>query len=293
MAVYKRTYKIYDGPLTPAWSRFWVLSRYSLSTLFDSRFFTAYTVLCLLPFLAGVAYIYFVHSQTAQLLLNMNFGNQAVDVTLFVSFLGAQAWLGFIMAAWAVPGMMARDFANHALQLYFSRPLSRVEYLLGKIAVMAALLSSITWVPGLVLFFLQAQLEGGGWGGRNLWMAGSILVSCALWIAVTSLLAMALSVWVKWRITATGAMVGVFFLLPGFGQAFNLILRTRWGMLFNLPYVFTVVWAHLFRITPRDIHRSHWDDLPLWSHWAAILAVCVLSLALLNLRLEAKETVRG
>ena len=57
MAVYKRTYKSYRGPLTPAWSRFTVLSRYGLSTLFDSRPFTAYTVLCFLPFLGGLAYI--------------------------------------------------------------------------------------------------------------------------------------------------------------------------------------------------------------------------------------------
>ena len=71
MAVYKRTYKAYHGPLTPAWSRFTVLSRYGLSTLFSSRPFTAYTVLCFLPFLAGLAYIYVVHSTAAQALLNV------------------------------------------------------------------------------------------------------------------------------------------------------------------------------------------------------------------------------
>ena len=57
MAVYKRTYKAYSGALTPAWSRFTVLSRYGLSTLFDSRPFTAYTMLCLLPFLGGLVFI--------------------------------------------------------------------------------------------------------------------------------------------------------------------------------------------------------------------------------------------
>ncbi len=71
MAVYKRTYKVYSGPLTPAWSRFTVLSRYGLSTLFNSRPFTAYTVLCFLPFLIGLAYIYIVHSAAAQAVLGI------------------------------------------------------------------------------------------------------------------------------------------------------------------------------------------------------------------------------
>ncbi len=71
MAVYKRTYKAYHGPLTPAWSRFTVLSRYGLSTLFNSRPFTAYTVLCFLPFLVGLAYIYIVHSAAAQAVLGV------------------------------------------------------------------------------------------------------------------------------------------------------------------------------------------------------------------------------
>ncbi|HLK52493.1 MAG TPA: hypothetical protein VKU42_03505, partial [Candidatus Angelobacter sp.] len=70
MAVYKRTYKAYSGALTPAWSRFTVLSRYGLATLFDSRPFTAYTVLCFLPFLVGLVYIYLVHNAAVQTMLN-------------------------------------------------------------------------------------------------------------------------------------------------------------------------------------------------------------------------------
>ena len=38
MAVYKRTYKGYEGGLTPAWSRFMILPRYSYSRLFQSKF---------------------------------------------------------------------------------------------------------------------------------------------------------------------------------------------------------------------------------------------------------------
>jgi ABC-2 type transport system permease protein len=294
MAVYKRTFKAYRGTLTPAWSRFTVLSRYGFSTLFQSRPFTAYTVLCLLPFLGGLVFIYVVHSATVQALLNVQFGRTPlINNYWFLGFLSFEAWMGFLLTAWGAPGMISQDFANHSVQLYLSRPLSRAEYLFGKISVMAALLSCTTWIPALVLFLLQAQLQGHGWGWDNLWLAGSIFVAGMLWIALISLLSMALAVWVRWRIAATALMLGIFFVLPGFGAVMDAILRTHWGRLFSLPYDTALVWAHLFRFQTDQFHRAQFDLVPLWSAWASIFSVCAISVWLLHRRLKAREVERG
>jgi ABC-2 type transport system permease protein len=293
MAVYKRTYKAYRGPLTPDWSRFTVLTRYGLSTLFESRPFTAYTVLCSVPFLVGLAVVYVVHNASVQALLNLRGQGPQINSYWFLVFLGVEAWMGFLLTAWGAPGMISKDFANQSMQLYLSRPLSRTEYLLGKVSVLAALLSLTTWIPALILFFVQAQLQGNGWGWNNLWMAGSIIVAALLGIAVVSLLAMALAVWVRWRIAATALMMGTFFLLPAFGQIFDAVMRTHWGRLINFPYVFLVVWAHLFRVPPETLHIQQLDLVPLWSAWASLLSVCGLSLWLLKRRLRAREVERA
>jgi ABC-2 type transport system permease protein len=294
MAVYKRTYKAYRGPLTPAWSRFTVLSRYGFSTLFSSRPFTAYTVLCFLPFLGGLVFIYVVHSSTVQALLNVQFGRTPlINNYWFLGFLSFEAWMGFLLTAWGAPGMISKDFANHSVQLYLSRPLSRVEYLFGKVSVIAALLSCTTWIPALVLFLLQAELQGHGWGWDNLWLAGSIFLGAMLWIALISLVSMALAVWVRWRIAATALMLGIFFVLPGFGLAMNAILRTHWGMLLNFPYDISLVWAHLFRFQTDQFHRAQFDLVPLWSAWASILSGCAIAVWLLHRRLKAREVERG
>lgn len=294
MAVYRRTYKAYRGPLTPAWSRFTVLSRYGFATLFDSRPFTAYAVLCLVPFLVGLVFIYVVHSASVQALLNVRFGRAPlIDKYWFLGFLAFEAWMGFVLTAWGAPGMVTKDFANHSVQLYLSRPLSRAEYLLGKVSVLATLLSCTTWIPALVLFVLQAELEGHGWGWDHLWMAGSIIVAGLLWIALISLLAMALAVWVRWRIAATALMLGIFFVLPGFGVAMDAILRTHWGRLLSFPYTITLVWAHLFRFPDDQLHVAQFDVVPLWSAWASLLSVCAISIWLLNRRLKAREVERG
>jgi ABC-2 type transport system permease protein len=296
MAVYKRTYKAYQGPLTPAWSRFTVLSRYGLSTLFNSRPFTAYTVLCFIPFLIGLAYIYFVHNSAVQALFNARVGDAmpgTINNSWFFVFLGFEAWMGFILAAWGGPGMITKDFANHSVQLYLSRPLSRTEYIFGKVSVLGALLSCTTWVPALVLFFVKAQLQGHGWIWDNLWMIGSIFIASLIGIAVVSLLSMAVAVWVKWRIAATGLMMAVFFVLPLMGFVMDAILRTSWGNLLNLPYVMTVVWAHLFRLNAINRHSSGLDTIPLWAAWASLLSFCSFCVWLLNSKLRAREVERS
>lgn len=292
MAVYKRSYKIYEGRRTSDRLRFTVLTRFSFRLLFQSRIFTAFVVLCMFPVLFAVAYVYFAHSQAAQALFRINGGASfpAIDNTAFEGFLEGQAWLGFLIVATAAPGMVSRDFANQALQLYLSRPLSRTEYILGKLSVLGLLLSFTTWIPGLLLFFLQGSLEGNGWIWRNFYLSGSILLSSLLWIAVVSLFALALSVWVRWRVAATALIVASTFLLPAFGQIFNFVLDSHLGNLLSLSKVMEVIWSALYRMGPGLEESLH---MPLWSAWAAVLTLCGLSLLLLNKRLKAREVVRG
>jgi ABC-2 type transport system permease protein len=290
MAVYKRTYKAYRSSLTPAWLRFTVLTRYGLSTLFESRFFTAYTVLCLMPFLACVIFLYVLSNTSVQALLQQRLQFE-VDNMFFLGFLGVEAWMSFLLTAWGAPGMISKDFANHSIQLYLSRPLSRAEYLLGKVSVMAALLSCTTWIPALILFLLQASLKGHGWGWDHLWIAKAIVVCAFLGIAIVSLLAMALAVWVRWRIAATALMFGTFFMLPAFGEIFDAVMRTQWGKLLNITYVMMAVWANLFRVSRGQGPRL--DQVPLWASWATLFFMCALCLWMLNRRLKAREVERA
>jgi ABC-2 type transport system permease protein len=250
--------------------------------------------LCFGPFLVGLAYIYIVHSTAAQALLNVGGAMPGtVNNVWFLSFLGVEAAMGFILAAWGGPGMITKDFANHSVQLYLSRPISRTEYLFGKVSVLAALLSATTWIPALLLFFVKAELQGHGWLWENLWLAGAILIACLIWIAIISLVSMAVAVWVKWRIAATALMLGVFFLLPALGGILDAILRTQWGSLINFTHMISIVWAHLFRLKALERHSSGFDAVPLWAAWASLLSLCVFCFWLLDRKLQAREVERA
>jgi len=227
-------------------------------------------------------------------MFGMNFtANPTIGKSWFFWFIVVEACMGFILVTWGGPGMITKDFANYSVQLYLSRPLSRTEYLVGKVSVLGALLSCTTWIPALVLLFVEGQLRGNGWIWENLWIAGAIIVACLIGIAVVSLLSMALAVWVKWRIAVTALMMGVFFLLPILGLVMSAILRTSWGNLMDLPFLTAIIWAHLFRLDAVARHQFGLDAVPLWSAWAMLLSVCAFCFWLLDRKLQAREVERA
>jgi ABC-2 type transport system permease protein len=285
MAVYRRNYKPYSGALTPAWSRWLVLFRYSRRNLFRSKFLTGLFVVCFFYPLACLLMIYLAHSATFLQEMGVPMGVLSIDNKFFFHFMSVQGVLAFLLTAFAGPGLISPDLANGALPLYFCRPFSRAEYVLGKSSVLAILLSQITWVPGLILFAMQASLAGASWTSTNLWIAGSLILSSLIWIAILSLLAMALSAWVKWRIVAGALLLGVMFFGAGFAQAINAVMRADWGHFFNVAYLMGTVWNALFQV---DSEHA----IPVAQAWVALLVYCAICLALLMRKVRAYEVIR-
>src|SRR6185436_36082 len=129
-----------------------------------------------------------------------------------------------------------------AMPLYLSRPLSRTEYVLGKLSVLIGLTSLITWVPELFLIGLQTSMVGFSWFSENSRLAVGVFIGSWIWILTISLIALALSAWVKWRPVAIASLFGVFFVTAGFGTVTNQLLNTRWGILINLATAMTMIW---------------------------------------------------
>lgn len=285
MAIYRRTYTSYSGALTPTWSRFLVLFRYSRRNLFKSKLQTGLFVLCFFYPLASLILIYLAHNLSFLESLG-NFGEfYRIDNRFFFTFIDVQGVLAFVLTAFTGPGLISPDLANGALPLYFCRPFSRAEYVLGKASVLAIFLSQITWIPGLLLFGVQASLAGPTWTWEHLWIAGSIVLSSLIWITFLSLLALALSAWVKWRIVAGALLLAVLFFGAGFGQAINAVLHTQSGNFLNVVYLMGIVWTSLFRI---DIE----GPVSSLQSWIALLAYCGLCLALLVRKIRAFEVIK-
>ena len=296
MAVHKRAYRPYEGPLTAERGRFLVLPRYGLLELFESRLLTAFCVLCFVPILIAASAIYIANSPAARALLEMSSAPDFVrKPDFFFATLTFQGGLAFLLTAWVAPVLVSPDLVNGALPLYLSRPFTRVEYVLGKATVLLTLLSAITWVPVLVLFALEAGLAE-GWGAANVRIAAAVFAGSWVWILVLTLLGLAISSWIRWRVVASGALAGVFFMGAAFGEMWREVLNGPWGRLANLYYLVGLVWRSLFGLfTSRSMAQEMFNetgrDLPTWAAWAGLAAAALLSVWLLERRLRAREVV--
>src|SRR4051812_8865470 len=224
MAVYEQTYRRYTGELTPERSRYLVPLRYAFREVFAGRLVLLLLVVGALGAVTAAVLIYLHHNFTALTAIDLPIDRLVpIDNLFFEKFLQFESMIGFFLALLVGPGLIAPDVRNNALPLYFSRPFTRSEYVLGKIGVLLALLSALTWVPGLLLFLLQAGLET-GWAGAHLGIAWAVFAASWEWILVLSLLTLALSAWVKWKPVARIALLVVFFVLRGFALALNQVL---------------------------------------------------------------------
>ena len=57
MAVHKRGYRQYNGPLTSERSRFWILSRYAFKQVFRSRLLAIFYALCFIPSIGAMVMV--------------------------------------------------------------------------------------------------------------------------------------------------------------------------------------------------------------------------------------------
>jgi ABC-2 type transport system permease protein len=285
MAVYKRTYRGYSGTITPIWSRFLILYRYSRRNLFRSKFLTAFFVLCFFFPLLCLLGIY-ANDHLSAFLPGQKIGKLLkIDGSFFILFLAVQSSLAFILTAFVGPGLISPDLANGGLTLYLCRPISRVEYVLGKLSVLAITLSWVTWIPGLLLFIVQASLSGWDWFIGNLWIASGIFLGSWIWILSISLLALALSAWVKWRIAAGGLLLGVLFVGGGFAAAINSVLQTQQGYLLNISRLINIIWQDL-------LHDPGDRALPAGEAWFGVLAFAAACFYMLMKKVKANEVVR-
>jgi ABC-2 type transport system permease protein len=304
MSVYEHGYKPYMGSLTPEWSRFLILPRHAARDVFRSKLFVAFFAACFIYPLVAAILIYLHHNVNAISLMKLDIRELVpINASFFHVFITSQCLLGFFLTVLIGPPLISRDLANNALPLYLSRPFTRREYVIGKMCVIVILVSLITWIPGLLLFLLQAYLEGAGWFGNNLWMAGSILLSSFVWIVLLSVLSLAISAWLKWRVVASGALLAIFFIPSAFGEIVNELFETRLGHLISLGAIMNSIWLGLFGLFQRQTglrsgtrngrrYEIVFLEPPLWSSWLVLGFICACCVLLLMRKVRAYEVVK-
>jgi len=305
MAVLERSYKRFEGVLSPEWSRFLIIPRHAVRNVFRSKLFTAFFALSFIWPLVCAILIYLHHNIEALGILQIDIRNLLpIDASFFQNYVIVQGTIGFFLAMLVGPQQVSRDLANNALPLFLCRPFTRSEYVVGKMSIVIILISTVTWIPGLILFLLQSYLEGWSWFVDNIWIASAIFIGSLVWILLLALMSQAISAWVKWLVAARAALLGLFFIPTVFAAIVNEIFQTRWGHIFDLRALIGNVWAGLFGTFARQgtergefrrngiVTQIVFTEPPLWASWFVLFLICALCLWLLSRKVKAYEVVR-
>ena len=161
--VREKGYSHWDGKLTERRFPWWPITRTGILLAFRKKRFKFVFAGSFVPavvFLVGL-YIserledFKAFLQGSDRLLNIN---PNYFKTYFTN--DSLLFLIVLVLGFAAAGLVADDLKHNSLQLYFSRPLRKKDYLLGKMSVIVFFVLILTAVPGLVLLIFKLIFAG-------------------------------------------------------------------------------------------------------------------------------------
>jgi len=106
----------------------------------------------------------------------------------------SQAILILMIVGFVAPSLVSQDLRSRAYLLYFSRPIGRLEYIFGKLAIPAAYIMFVSTFPAVMLYFFAIMMSPSADVFWTTWdVPLRILVSTVVLILPTASLALMLS----------------------------------------------------------------------------------------------------
>jgi ABC-2 type transport system permease protein len=280
MPIYDQGYRRYVARAPLHSVRFWPITREALRLVLVKRVFLGLLAAAFLPFVVRVIQIYLVtrFPEAGRVL--------PIDGRLFGEFLRTQVWFALLLSIFGGAGLVANDLRTGAILVYLSRPLTRRDYVLGKLGVPMALNLAVTLVPALVLYGVGLALAPEQYAKAELWWIAPSIVAQGLAISlVVSLLTLAISALSKSARVAGLAFAFVFLGLETIRGVLQGGFNRSEAVLLSLTADLDALGAALFG-NAGGAGGVHWA-------WSALVLVLVAAgcLAVLRSRVRAVEIV--
>jgi ABC-2 type transport system permease protein len=278
MPIHDQGYRRYAGLRQPRGRSWWVIARAGLQERLRERRFLGLLLLAWAPFLVRAVQIYVASSYPQASFL-------APSAATFREFLDQQSIFIFFVTIYVGAGLIANDRRANALQLYLSRPLTRIEYLAGKLVTLLVFLVGVTWVPAMFLLLLQMMFAGDvAFIRANLFLIPAITLFSALQVTVAALTMLALSSLSKSRRFVSLMYAGVVFFSAAIYQTLRGITGSAAWAWISPEDTFDVIADAVFRMPARSA-------MPVAAAFGIVLLLIAASLWILERRVRAVEVV--
>ena len=278
MPIHDQGYRRYSGRRTPPGRGWWVIARAGVLVRLRERRFLALLLLAWLPFIVRALQIYASTNFTQLSFL-------APDPATFREFVDQQSVFLFFITVYAGSGLIADDRRANALQVYLSKPLTRIEYVAGKFVTLAIFLVAASWLPAMALLALQMIFAGSpAFVFEHPALVPAISLFCAIEVVASSLEMLALSSLSKSRRFVAVMYAAVVFLGAALYQVFTAITGSNGWAWLSPEEVFDSLADILFALPGRPA-------LSLPVVVVAIAGVVALSILILDRRVRPVDVV--
>ncbi|HEX7139544.1 MAG TPA: ABC transporter permease subunit [Vicinamibacterales bacterium] len=278
MPIHDQGYRRYGGG--KARGQGWlVIARSGIRSIIGKRVFLGLLLVSWVPFFVRTIVQIYAPANIPQA------GFLALKPETFRDFLDQQGIFVFFITVYVGAGLIANDRRANALQIYLSKPLTRAEYVFGKLAVLMAFLLLVTWVPAMLLLFVQIAFAGSfAFIGANFYLFPAITLFAFVQVVLVASTMLALS-----SLSNSSRYVGIlytavlFFTQAIYGVVYAVTRSSMMSWLSvsaNLSQLGNVI----FRLPPRY-------DTPWMVSLVVIAALVALSALILERRVRGVEIV--
>lgn len=288
MPIHTQDYRHWEGTLNPRpYTRWWIITKAELKLLAHRKIVRLIVAIPPAIYILVHAVLIYIVNQVPGAEFSFNIDNGFFQQFLFrnPSAGPPSSFLIALIAIFGGSGLIATDLKNNALTLYLSKPISWIDYLIGKCAVIGILLGCLTVVPGLLLFLEHALLTDTSFLKENYWIPLSIIAYSVIIMLSSSLLMLLFSSLTSNPRYAIIGFCAVWFGSPIIYEILTAITRTS-------KIALVSIWAH-YDILGTVLFAGSYNYAVHWV-WALLIQIAVIAICLfvLHRRIRAVEIVK-
>lgn len=206
------SYRHYDGPLHTRAHRWWTVALAGIRPVIRKWWFW------ILLFLSSGPYVFwgfmlFLQSRFGTEINRLVFQNpegQRFGSVFYGAYQGSLFWLMVLALVMAAPSIAA-DNRTNALQVYLSKPVTKLDYLLGKWASVMIVIAAAVLLPSLALFgYCALSFWSQGFFRQEPWLFFRIIASALVTAAGFSFVLVGISAWCRSTMIAAAVGAGVY-----------------------------------------------------------------------------------
>lgn len=227
------SYRNYDGPLNPPRLRWWAIARMMIKQGFSKKSTWVFSALSGWYYLAMIFVLFVIDAVAAQRPpgspnpLEAIFG-RIVWKDQFMHGFGFGQILFLVVSLILGAGAIANDNRANALLVYLSKPVSKLDYLIGKWFGVFLPLLLMMLIPS-VIFYIYGVLSfrDKGFISQDPWLFAKLMIILPLGAAYHASLVVGISSFFKQGRIAGATYAGFYFLTNFFTQAMMVVFQVQ------------------------------------------------------------------